>query len=45
MEVCCQIILANDLEYISPQKYEQIKIRIGKVNKLLSGLKTSLENK
>ena len=45
MEVCCQIILANDLEYISPQKYEQIKIRIGKVNKLLSGLKSSLENK
>lgn len=45
MEVCCQFILARDLEYITTEQYENIKNRIGKVSKLLSGLKSSLENK
>ena len=44
MEVCCQIILAKDLEYITKEKYEPIKDKIRKISKLLSGLKSSLTN-
>ena len=44
MEVCCQIILAKDLDYITKEKYEPIKDKIRKVSKLLSGLKSSLTN-
>ena len=45
MEVYCQLIISKDLGYITNDELLDIKIKIDKVNKLLSGLKKSLETK
>ncbi len=43
MEVYCQLLLSNDLNYIDSDDLKSIKTQIDKVSKLLSGLKSSLE--
>ena len=45
MEVYCQLIISKDLGYIKDNQFLEIKSKIDKVNKLLSGLKKSLETK
>ena len=43
METYCQLILSKDLNYIDENEFSNLKIKIDKVSKLLSGLKTSLQ--
>mgnify|MGYP002854734165 FL=1 len=45
MEVYCQLIISKDLKYINDNQFLEIKSKIDMVNKLLSGLKKSLETK
>lgn len=42
METYCQLILSNDLNYLSDNDLNTIKPKIDSISKLLSGLKTSL---
>ena len=43
LEVYCQLIISKDLGYIDAYQFETIKPKIDAVNRLLSGLKKSLE--
>lgn len=45
MEVYCQLIISKDLGYIKENQFLEIKSKIDKVNKLLSGLKKIIRNK
>jgi len=45
MEVYCQLILSNDLQYISTEQLDSIRPRINSVSQMLSGLKVSIESK
>lgn len=42
MEVYCQLSIANDLGYISPQKYEELKVNIDEIARMLYGFRTSI---
>lgn len=42
METYCQLILSNDLNYLSDNDLNTIKPKIDSISKLLSGLKASL---
>ncbi len=43
LEVYCQLIISKDLGYITNDDLSDLKPKINMVNKLLSGLKNSLE--
>lgn len=45
MEVLCQMELSQDLGYITIEEYNQVEKRIETIAKLLSGLRSSLNNK
>lgn len=45
MEVLCQMELSQDLGYITIEGYNQVEKRIETIAKLLSGLRSSLNNK
>lgn len=42
MEVYCQLSIANDLRFITSEKYEAMKINIDEIAKMLYGLRRSL---
>lgn len=42
MEVYCQLSIANDLGYISTKKYEELKVNIDEIARMLYGFRTSI---
>ena len=45
METLCQLEISYRLKYISKEEFVELGLKIDNVAKLLSGLKTSFENK
>jgi len=45
MEVLCQLSLANDLGYISPEELKEQRSHISDTAKILSGLRASIEKR
>ena len=45
METLCQLEISYRLKYISKEEFVKLGLKIDNVAKLLSGLKTSFENK
>jgi S23 ribosomal protein. len=44
LEVYCQVLISKDLEYVTEEDFNSIKEQVHKITRMLSGLKSSIEN-